>query len=556
MDTVVIDDSDFTDEDDIKLYLYNQDDEYDVADDATIYVNFESVDAADLDDYDTLYGRIVLEKGEIVFANLFDFEGTGFVTKVEDDVIEYVDLAGATDEDLELDDYDEIFVYNKDFTAAKLEDIAEDSLVYFWVNDDDDLYVVVAGEKVTGEVEKLKADRLTVDGETYVKAENAVVTLDDGESYDVWAGLDNVADLTDEKATVILDYNGEIAAVLANVQTTSDTIYGIVTYAKLDKTGVVSVFTKDGEVVDYTAEDRTDVSPLAAIDDGYFGTIEDDNLEYAVIGFKLNSDGEIAEDSIDPIVTVTGEDDADAISLTKEADKEYATAGSDRYYVSEDTVIMKALDEGELDPSVISYEDFVDMAFTGAKAVVIGEAGKDADMIVFIEDDFEGTKDDVYFGVVTDSPWKVGSNYVAKINVATEGEKEFTVADRVYFGKGTLVAFELNSKNKAEWIVYDDINDDPADVTDDGDPDTPDDAYIIVDTVDEVDGSFIVTENRGTFKVASDAVIYNIEKDGDDWVLGDKIRLSKIDSGDEVHLLLDEDGIVRAIVVYYAEDLQ
>ncbi|MCG0276768.1 MAG: S-layer homology domain-containing protein, partial [Thermosediminibacteraceae bacterium] len=564
IDTVVIADSNLADD---ELYLKNQDDDYEVADNATLYVNFEPVDVEELEDYDTLYGRIVLDKGEIVFANLFSFEGKGFVTKVEDDVIEYVDLVTADDEELELDDYDEIYVYNKDFTAAKVEDIDEDSLIYYWENDDDELFIIVAGEKVTGEVEKLKADRLTVDGKTYKKAGDAVVTLDNGDSYKVWAGLNDVSDLTDEEVTLILDYNGEIAVVLADAETTSDTIYGIVTYAKLDKTGVVSVFTKDGKVVDYTAEKRTDVADLVD-DENYFGTVDgtgQNALKYAIIGFQLNSDGEIAEGTIAPIIEVNGDTVVQTVygkTLNKAADKDYVYVGttdssSNRYYITKDTVIMKALNsDGELDPAVISYDDLVEMSLTSEKAVVIGDAGKNAKMIVFLEPDFEGIKDDIYFGVVVDSPWKVGSNYVATIDVAGEGEKEFTVANRVYFDKGTLIAFKLNSKNKAEWIVYDDINNDPADVLNDGDDNKVDEAYIIVDTVKAVDGSFIETDDEGTFKVASDAVIYNIKYDGSKWVLGDKIRLSKIDKGDEVSLLLNKDGIVKAIVVRYAEDLQ
>jgi hypothetical protein len=108
-----------------------------VEDDFVAYVNYG--DEADENDVKVgMYGYFIFDGKEIKAANLFDFEGgdRGFVTKVDDDEIEYIDLYNAEEQLLALDDYDEVFVYNKDFTKAEVEDIDENTVMYYWEDDD------------------------------------------------------------------------------------------------------------------------------------------------------------------------------------------------------------------------------------------------------------------------------------------------------------------------------------------------------------------------------------------------------------------------------------
>jgi hypothetical protein len=534
-----------------KVELKVEDDEFDWAEKYSIYINFEKeTDKTKVKK--GMYGQFVLEDDEVIFANLFKFDTVGVVTDVDDDIIEYVDVLDAKDGELDLSDYDEVYVYNPDFTSASLDDIDKDSVIYFWENDDDELFMIVTNDKVDGTLERIKDDEIKVDGDSYDRREDAIASLDNGDKYIQWEKIADIEDLGDEDVTLLLDLNGEAIFICGDVEETSDTIYGIVTYGKVDKDGVVSVFTKDGDEVDYTAEDRTGVTAYDYETLNYFGNITDGDLEYAIIAFKLNSDGEIDKDEpIDDVIinnenAVGGEKE---YTISKEDDDKYVkVSGGGRFYITEDTVIMKALDDGELDPSLISYEDLVEMSFTDTVAVIFGELNKDADMIVFLKDDFEGSKEDVYYGIVTDSPWKVGDDYVATIDLFSEGEDEYTVAQKAYFAKGTVIAFNLNSKDEAEWLAYMDLDGNTADTTAD--------AEIVAGNVTAMDDNYITVAGQ-TYKFASGAVVYNLEPNDDNtaWKLGDEIRISKIDDKDAVVLLLDEDSFVVAALVMYEEDI-
>ena len=57
------------------------------------------------------------------------------------------------------------------------------------------------------------------------------------------------------------------------------------------------------------------------------------------------------------------------------------------------------------------------------KAVVFGEAGKNAELIVLL-DFFKGESDDYFYGVVTESTWLTsGNKYTAEIDVAGYGKQ-------------------------------------------------------------------------------------------------------------------------------------
>ena len=358
------------------ITLKNADKTYAVEDGAEIYVNFEDVAAAAGD-----YGYFIFDGKEIIAANLFDFEYEGLVTAVEEDAIEYVALADAEKEVLELDDYDEVFVYNKDFTKAALEDIDENSLLFYWENaEDDELFVMVADETVEGEVTRLRDDRVTVDGKNYKVAEGAaIVSVDKGEKFEALTDVTDY-DIMDEEVVLHLDFNGEIAALVTAAKATSDELYGIVTWFYEGRNPSVAVFTSEGEEVEYYFEDDVDAAKVK----GY----PNDNETVMAIKYELNSDGEIAEDSLVVL--------SDTDEVTKAADRKYLEGVSGDYFIASDTIIMKALDsDGELDPEVMQYDKLIEMAIAaeygdgddGAAILVYGDPDKDAEMIVFLDED-------------------------------------------------------------------------------------------------------------------------------------------------------------------------
>ncbi|MGI6777206.1 MAG: hypothetical protein ACOX7R_04040, partial [Acetivibrionales bacterium] len=201
------------------------------------------------------------------------------------------------------------------------------------------------------------------------------------------------------------------------------------------------------------------------------------------------------------------------------------------YYISEDTVFIKALnDDGELDPSVLSYKSIYESEIDGTDpesiVFVFGTKSKDADMIVFLHKDFVGEDKDLYFGVVTDDPWKVGSDYVVSIDVQGEGEVEYVVADKDKWNKGDVVAFYFNSDDE---IVIDDSV-----------------SAVTLTDFDYDDGYLTDTTNDDTVKVATNVVIYSLD-DNDD--LDDKVKRTDIDDYAKIVYIVDEDGVMAAAVV-------
>ena len=233
------------------------------------------------------------------------------------------------------------------------------------------------------------------------------------------------------------------------------------------------------------------------------------------IKYELNSDGEIAKDSLDVL------DEDDIIVVTKAADRKYVVSGDDTYFVNSDTVLMKAMDDGELDPELVKYDSLVSMSFnSNGQAIVFGAEGKTAKMIVFTNTLFEGSKDDVYFGVVTDSPWKVGSSWFAEMDIFGEGKGEYKV-NSGDVAKGNLVAFKLDSSDKAG--IYEE--------------DEEDVFSRVQGVVEERSGSYIKLDDGETYRVASGAVLYQLDEAGK---LDGTIRLTRVNEDDEVEFLYDE----------------
>jgi hypothetical protein len=189
-DTVVIDGE--TDDEQVELkvtdktYSWIDDDiEY-----ATIYVNYEKVNyrtSKHAKQLEGLYGYFIFDGKEIKAANLFDFEDgdRGLVTDVYKDEIEYIDLYQAEEQVLALDDYDEVYVYNKDFTRADIGDIDKETVIFYWENDDDELFVMVVNDVEEGKVTRLRADRVTVAGKNYsITDEASIISVKKGKDFE------------------------------------------------------------------------------------------------------------------------------------------------------------------------------------------------------------------------------------------------------------------------------------------------------------------------------------------------------------------------------------
>jgi len=527
------------DADATEVSLYVEDDEFEWAKGADIYVNFASAKATDVDE--DMYGRVVLnDDDEVIFASFFKFDtvAAGVVTGIEDEVYEVVLFDGAEDE-IDLADYDDgVFVFGPQFEKLTVEDIDVDSAVFAW-SDDDELYVVVKNETAAGVLDRVRSTNLRIDGEVYDVAVNGMAFSDDGkDSFGSFDGSDvTVLDnLGNEEVTVVFDLNDEVLFVYGDAEATSGWMYGIVTYGSLGKVGEATVFTPDGEEVDYEFAQRLDATDVDGLN--YYGVYGDtdltDELEFAVIKYKLNKDGEIdkTDHTIAQLKYATDVVPA-TTTLKKDAEKAFITVnGTDRYYINSSTVFMTAVNsDGELDPKVLDYEDIYDIEITAGEEVhVFGTAGETAKMIVFLNPAFTGTGEDIFYGVVTDKPWKEGDDWVVSIDVFGEGEKEYVLEDNTDFVRGDVVSFKINSAKEAVW---------QSSGTLDSNETVYKDGYLTVDA--------------GKYLVDTNAVVYAM-KDKPSTSISGKISRTRVDSYDNLTYIVD-DAVIVAIVVQNNADV-
>jgi hypothetical protein len=331
----------------------------------------------------------------------------------------------------------------------------------------------------------------------------------------------------DEEVKVILDLRGQVLLITGESTATSGDLYGIVTYVESDRAyEILTIFNEEGKEVDYRAESKNEFNDLLYLE---FDPDGDDTPEYAVIRYKLNADGEIAENKsahlvIDGDESSKEDEDIYVGDLEKEADKKYFKLDGDRFYITDDTIIVKALNnKGELKPELIKNDRLIELAVNdNNEAVVFGEVNKDAKFIVFLDKDFAGSDEDFLFGVVIDDPWKEGKDYYAEINVFGEGIAVYKVNNRVHFLKGKVVAFDINSKDEA---VYDDDK-------------------ITTDKLYTYDDGYI-TVGEDTYKVDRNAVLYSLKDGGK---LDKKISMSKLDDYNRITFVLDDQVVVAAVV--------
>ena len=203
----------------------------------------------------------MLERGEIVFANLFEFDENGVVTSVTDEKIEYFKDSDTTRK-LILDDYDAYYIYDKNFNSVDLDYIDEDTAIFWFENDDDEIFIIAVNDKVEGELTRAKDDEITVDGEKYKTSKVSNATISSNANDDIVkyvAAADATEDLLGEEVVVILDVNGRVRHIVGDAESVSGTNYGIVTDAyRSGKYYYANIFTKDGEEVEYKFEKNDD----------------------------------------------------------------------------------------------------------------------------------------------------------------------------------------------------------------------------------------------------------------------------------------------------------
>jgi hypothetical protein len=560
-------------DDDYKLALEGSDS----ADDFTAVINFNRGSwnkASDLDAGD--YGVFVLEDKEIKFINAFKFDKPegGVVTSASDDVIEYF-LKDDSTKKLRLKDYDNVYVFGPKLERLSVDEIEKDSVIYWFADGTDDLFIIVQGQLVEGTLDRVYNTKVTIDGKDYdVVANKTTVSADDDDTVEVYYNgttrSSAAKDLVGENVVALLDLNGDVRHLRGEAKSTSGWIYGVVTNAFYDKGDLaLKVVTKDGETVTYALEEEGDWSWT----DG--GTKKSatnfaSQKQFYAVAFKLNSDGKIAKGKL----TVLGDASKAFVStfdgkqvtygvVSKQDDDDdlfYIGSGSSGpHYVASDTVFMRALDEdGDVDPESVDWADLEDKELAAdnsdhSTAIVVGDPRRDAKFVLFVEQDFQASSADWYFGVaVTDVSYN-GDDDVVTINVCGLGQKEFVTPEDEDLTEGDIVAFRITGSNEMKDLVVIDVQSPPSGYG----SVTPvygtlkSDQAAVYDEVYAVDGTYVKFSQDPTtwVKVDKNAVVYFLKSGYKLDKVGDYTDLDDSTTPKQKVFYVAKNDVIKAIVI-------
>jgi len=356
-----------------------------------------------------------------------------------------------------LDDDDEIDLNSFEIVGAdSLDKIAEDDVVYVYVDDDDEYIrkVAVGTEVVTGEITKISSDdEYTINGTKYDLAD-----VMDGDSEDVAAGdevnayLDAYGDIysfemtegTADDFAVALDYadgeeglNGDSAAVKLFLNDETDEVFDVDDEATTSDDE--DLLTVDGDIT-WNVVPSVNLVLYGTDDDGVIDTMD----VFSADNYYDNDDYTfVAEDTND--VTAKGYYDGKAIAT--------------------DAVIFNVADLGsddEDDYTVVDREDILDTDDVTAVYVLNDDTNKIVAMIV---EDVTATDDS--YGVFTD--WaETSGDYDYEVTALIDGDEVVASAEEA-------VAMAADSTAPALYVISYDSSDafkDAIDIADDTDEDT------------------------------------------------------------------------------------
>ncbi len=268
-------------------------------------------------------GKFVVKNNAIVYAEVLTSSEALHGMVVLENEKGLLEGINQTTEDFDLDlrkdgSYDGVLVYDTEGKVLSLDDIKEGNVVYVqkqdYDGDDYALVVVVRDNVVKGELTKVEADNVTLDGKM-VKIARFKDNGNQYQSYYSVEGLEDVKvwndknddwenDMEDadvEEMVAYLDAVGKIVFLSTEAKGTSGYKYGVVTriYADNDRVKIYTTIDgeKDNETVYKAAEDKDIKSPKVLDELGNYdkSAAAVSLTDGSVVKFKLNKDGEIAD---------------------------------------------------------------------------------------------------------------------------------------------------------------------------------------------------------------------------------------------------------------------
>lgn len=214
--------------DDDELTLITEDENYEVARNATLTLDGKKVDQ---DEFEADYAKVVLnDDDEIIWAQGYTFDGFILVEEVEDLVA------------LSYDDYDEIDL--EDFTIVKegktieAEEVEEQDILFF---NNDEEFAVVANKGTEGELDRVYTDgTFRFEGSAYSQTSIGNATalyFDEGKIGELTA--DVLDEFLDDEATitVYVDFAGDVVVVSGEVSSVGNSSYGVLLEDTQEYTG-------------------------------------------------------------------------------------------------------------------------------------------------------------------------------------------------------------------------------------------------------------------------------------------------------------------------------
>lgn len=330
-----------------QLSLVKADDDFDFADNAVIYtLKDDKYKAAKINDDDNTLkdlradvfrgkvGKFVIKNREIVYAEVMEMGLTDPWLVVIENKNGNIKGICADDDEFEIDltkdgQYDGVIVLGLDGIQYSVDDIEKGNLIYAQKQsyDGDDYAVVrvVKDNVVEGTLNSIKKEKVNISGKEIKVIKYSGVgrteyvtyySIDSGDTIKQFIAdkqelIDDMEDADEEEIVAYLDAVGKIAYYVTKAESTSGYKFGVVTriYADYDR---IKVFTIDkngeGDEIVYRVEEENNVKKNARLLNEYGQKLKDseydkeENLtglkEGSVIKFKLNSDGEIAEDKL------------------------------------------------------------------------------------------------------------------------------------------------------------------------------------------------------------------------------------------------------------------
>jgi len=418
-----------------------------------------------------------------------------------------------------------------------------------------------------------------IDGKKYKTVKpfgsaGTTVSSNDNEDIERWMDGDDLADevedLTGTDVIALLDIVGRVRHVVGDSEAGAGDQYGVATDAyQTGREYMIRIMGKDGKEVAYPVEKRGDWDPFRKYFENKFDETNEDT-PYLPVKYKLSGDGEVKDGELFLVAGdvgpfenwdfANGKATYDGISFTLADDDDlfygqvYEFDDDDDYidfvkghnvggkrYVEGKTVIMNlALDDGEWDdPEVLEWDKISSKNIPVAKdeeVYAVGYNTPDAKLVVFVQN-FDDVVDDEEFGVTAGKPTYDGSDWWIEVDVAGEGKVEYKIDDEFKgFKKGYLLSFTVSSSDKLRPGTFYTR--------------TKTDVQKAVEVFD--DGNYLELGPVGAdkadkkFKIAKDAVVYDLNKDYD---LDKKLDYTDIDMGDKILYVKDDSDIIRAVLI-------